>query len=250
MPIRSRRRYAKKRSSRTLRTSRILTRTSSKSQALQINALKRKVNRVYRACKPEIKTTVSEAETIAYTSESNSSVYRLYPLLVPSPGVGENERLGDAIRVLNAKLYLSAEYFNNSSTGYHDSESAGCQVRVLVGQFKSPQPNLSVPYLSELFAFSSSTGPNYTQLAISPLRDGVTDKFYILKDYRFTLTSARNQAMRKLTVKPANVRWFNGVNEQWNNCWVAIVVTGLHWDTDFKETCKITFSNKIVYTDP
>lgn len=249
MPRVSRRRYAKKRSSRALRTSSIFGKTSAKSQARQIAALKRRVSRVYKNCRPEIKSFVGDAETISYTSSSTSSYYRIYPLVSPVQGTSDEDRVGNAINVKSLKLYLTAEYFNNSSTGYHNSESAGCQVRVVVGQFRTAHASNAIPFISELFEYSAGTGPTYTQMSVVPLKQGITTKYRILRDYRFPMTTDRNQKIITLDVKPRNYKWYTTNVENHNNCWVAIVVTGLHWDEDFKETCMITFSNKIVYTD-
>lgn len=234
---------------RNLRTSRIFSRTSAKSQAHQINALKRRINSVYRKCKPEIKSYTGDAETVNYTSSSTSSYYKIYPLVAPVGGTEGDDRIGDYINVINSKLYLSCEYFNNSDTGYHNSESAGCQVRLVVGQFKTAHQPLAIPAISELFEYSAGSGATYTQMGVVPLHAGITSKYHILKDYKFTLTSARNQAMKIITVKPKDIKWFIQTAENRNGLWVCILVSGLHYDSNFQETCKITFSNKIVYTD-
>lgn len=221
---------------------------SSKSQANQIASLRNKINRVYNQCKPEIKTIVTSASTYNYTSESVSSYYKMYPMAVPGLGTGDKDRIGNHIKVINGVLYLSCEYFNSSTTGYHNTESSGCQVRIIIGQYNNAENYTSTPAISELFEFPGNTGPNYTQLAISPLLEGLTAKYKILKDYRFTMTSERNQKMLKIPFKPK-------IPYVWNdkglvpNCWAALVVTGLHYDTDFTETAKITVSDKLVFTD-
>lgn len=241
-------RYSR-RSARNLRTSRIFSRTSAKSQAYQINALKRRINRVYNRCKPEIKSYTSAPQTVNYTSSSLSSYYKVYPLVSPPLGNNNDGRIGNFIKVLNSKLYLSCEYFNNSSTGYHDSESSGCQVRVLIGQFKDTHTALYIPTIDELFEYVGGSGATYTQMGVVPLKTGITAKHRILADYKFTLTSARNQAMKTYTVKPKDYTWSLDSQEQHNGCWVCILVSGLHFDENFTETCKITFNNKLVYTD-
>ena len=234
---------------RNLRTSSIFSRTSAKSQAYQIASLKRRINKVYRKCKPELKSITGDAETVNYTSASTSSYYKIYPLVAPVGGTEGDDRIGDFINVVNSKLYLSCEYFNNSDTGYHNSESSGCQVRVVVGQFRTAHQPLAIPSISELFEYSAGSGATYTQMGMVPFKSGITAKYRILKDYRFTLTSARNQAMKKLVVKPKDIKWFIDSTENRNGMWVVILVSGLHWDNNFQETCKITFSNKLVYTD-
>lgn len=232
---------------RVLRTSSIFGRTSAKSQARQIAALRRRISRVSRNCAPEIKTYTGQAETVNYSSQTLSSYYKIYPLIVPSEGTGPDDRLGNQINVKKLHLYLTGEYYNTSETGYHTSESSGCQVRVVIGQFKTTQGANTIPSIDEIFAYSSGSGSNYTQMSVVPLKDGITTKYRILADKRFTLTTDRNQAMKTYSIKPVNYKWFAGNN--YNNCWVCILVAGLHSDANFTENCKITFSNKIVYTD-
>lgn len=233
---------------RTLSNRNIFGKTRAKAQARQIAALRNKVNKVYNACKPEIKTIVTSAETITYTSESLSSYYRAYPIASPDLGTGDKDRIGNHIKVINGVVYLSAEYFNSSDTGYHGTESSGCQVRVIIGQWKSSHQDNQIPAIEHIFEFPSNTGANYTQLAVSPLKEGITNSNAILRDVRFTMTAERNQKMLKIPFKPIFPYVWND-NEGFPNCWMMIVVSGLHYDTNFTETCKITVSDKLVFTD-
>lgn len=242
------RRYGYRRGSRYLSNRYIYGKKGASSQAKQIAALRNKVNKVYKACKPETKTVVTSAETINYTSETTSSYYRFYPMVVPSKGTGDADRVGNYIRVINGVLYLSMEYFNNSQTGYHDSESSGCQVRVIIGQFKKAQSYNSIPAIGDIFEFPSNTGPNYTQMALSPFKEGISSNYKILKDMRFTLTTDRNQKMLKIPWKP-KIPYVWDEGQLLPNCWACLVVTGLHFDTNFTETVKITVSDKLVFTD-
>ena len=241
------RRYNKRRNSR-LSNRRVFGRTSAKSQASQIATLRNRINKVYKACKPEVKTIVTNSETITYTSESLSSYYRMYPMTAPTLGTGDKDRIGNHIRVLNGVLYLSMEYFNSSQTGYHNTESAGCQYRIIIGQFKSRADSLSIPSIANLLEFPSNSGPEYTQLAISPLKEGLTNSFAILKDVHGVLTSDRNQKIMKIPFKP-KLPYVWDEDNKFNNCWACIIVAGLHYDQDYTETTKITVSDKLVFTD-
>lgn len=247
MPRRTYRKTSR-RTSRKLSNRRIYSRTSARAQASQIAALRNRINRVYRACRPEIKTIVTSAETISYTSQSMSSYYRFYPITSPELGTGDKERVGNFIRVINGVLYLSCEYFNSSTTGYHNTESSGAQVRVIIGQYNTDQGPTAIPSISELFEFPSNTGANYTQMALSPFREGVSSRFKILRDLRFTMTLDRNQKMLKVPFKPPLPYVFNDEG-QFPSCFACLLVTGLHYDTDFTETVKITVSDKLVFTD-
>lgn len=240
------RRYNRRRNSR-LSNRRIFGRTSAKSQASQIATLRNRMNKVYKACKPEIKTVITSAETISYTSESTSSYYRFYPWTQPDEGTADNQRTGNHIYVKNGVLYLSMEYFNSSQTGYHNTESSGCQVRVIIGQWKTNRGPTIIPAIGDILEFPGNIGPNYTQLALSPLKKGISAQQLILKDYKTVLTSERNQKMVKLSVKPrVPYVW---IGDTVPNMWALILVSGLHFDTDFTETVKITASDKLVFTD-
>lgn len=242
-----RRRYTS-RSRRTLSNRNIFGKTRSKAQARQIASLRNRVNKVYRICKPEIKTIVTSAETFSYTSESTSSYYKFYPITSPTLGTGDKERIGNAIRVINGVLYLSCEYFNSSATGYHNTESSGAQVRVIIAQWTSAHTPAQVPSIQSIFEFPGNVGANYTQMALSPLKEGITNSNRILKDFRFTLTTDRNQKMLKVPFKP-RVPYVFDDSGNFPNTWVCILVTGLHYDQDFTETVKITASDKLVFTD-
>lgn len=222
--------------------------TSAKAQARQIATLRNRINKVYKQCKPEVKTIVTSAETVSYTSSSLSSYYRFYPMTFPTPGTADKDRIGNFIRVINGVLYISAEYFNTSTTGYHNTESSGAQVRIVIGQWKARHPPTAIPTIDALFEFPSNTGANYTQMALSPLKEGITGWGSILKDIRFTMTVDRNQKMLKIPFKPRIPYVFDDKGE-FPNTWAVIIVTGLHYDTDFTETVKVTVSDKLVFTD-
>lgn len=250
MPRYGTRRYRRnyKRFNRRLSNRRIFGRTSAKSQASQIASLRNRINRVYNQCKPEIKTIVTGAETQTYTSETLSSYYRFYPMTSPDPGTGDKDRIGNHIKVINGVLYLSFEYYNSSPTGYHNTESAGCQYRIIIGQFNTAHSKSAIPPIADVLEYTGNTGANYTQLALSPLKEGITSKFTIIKDIRGVLTSERNQKMMKIAFKPKRPYVFDDAGA-FNNCWACLIVTGLHYDTDYTEYCKITVSDKLVFTD-
>lgn len=247
---RSNRRYNYK--GRKLSNKRVYGNRSARAQAGQIAALRNKINRVWNHCKPEIKTVLSTPVTASYTSQTAESYYKFYPIVVPSLGDGDNNRVGNFIRVINGVVYLTMEYFNSSSTGYYNAESSGCQVRVIIGQYSTSMDDSLYPSIMNLFASPNNTGANYIQMAISPLREGITSDFKILKDYKRVLTSDNNQKILKIPFKPKLPYVFSADESGSNlvrNCWVGIIVTGLHYDSNFTETVKITQSSKLVFTD-
>ena len=244
----STRRRSYRRTRRTLSNRNVYGKTSAKAQARQIASLRNRINKVYKVCRPEIKTIVTGSDTITYTSESISSYYRMYPMTAPQLGTGDKDRIGNSIRVINGVLYLSMEYFNSSVTGYHDTESSGCQYRIIIGQFKSRASSTIIPSIDNLLEYPSNHGPSYTQLAISPLKEGLTNSFCILRDIHGALTLDRNQKIMKIPFKPRMPYVFDD-DGKFDNCWACLIVAGLHYDEDFIETVKITVSDKLVFTD-
>ena len=85
-------------------------------------------------------------------------------------------------------------------------------------------------------------------MALSPLKEGISNWAHILKDTRFIMTTDRNQKMLKIPFKPREPYVYNDAG-QFPNCFVCVVVTGLHYDANFTETVKITISDKLVFTD-
>ena len=232
----------------TLRKSNIFSNRSAKSQSYQIAALNRKVNRVYRTTKPEYKVVgiTGAHHTSFYSSEATSPHIYVNYFDGPNAGTADYQRIGDKINSIAYHFYGTFEYHNTSTSGYHNSESAGAPMRVIILQRKVESTPESAVNLSDVLAITASSGDAYSCQVMSPFRDGVTEKYNILCDRKFTLTSARNQKLLHLKVKPKNMR-FNGSNT--NGLVVFIISAGLHYDANFTETVECYWSQKYVFTD-
>lgn len=240
------RRYRKSRSNR-LSTRRVFSKTSAKAQASQINTLRKRINYVSRQCRPEMK--VLNGAVLSKTFDSQTLLNTYWAIAGPNLRLGsaDNERVGDRVNVKNLQFTFTAEYYNNSQTGYHDSESAGTTMRIIIGQFKTPRSESTVPTISDVLSASSNTGATYTHQAVIPLKNGITERYRILKDIKFVMTSSNNQRLIKLNVRPFSYRWTD--KEEFNNVWVMVVTAGLHNDTDFSEFVEMSANIKMVYTD-
>lgn len=242
---RGRRNYRRNR--RTLSNRSVYSKTSARSQARQIALLRNRVNSVYKATRPEMKVLNG---SIIYKTLDSQTLFNTY-WTIGGPnlelGSGDNQRVGDKINVRNVQFTFTAEYYNNSATGYHNSESAGTTMRIIVGQYKTPRAYDVVPLISAVLSQSSNTPPIYTHQAVVPLKNGITEDYYILKDMKFAMTSSNNQRLIKFNVKPRNIRW--DANGNYNNFWVMVISAGLHFDTDFSEFVQMTANLKMVYTD-
>lgn len=247
MAPRNYRRYRRYRRGGALSTKRIYSRTSAKSQATQIYALRKRVTALQNALRPDVKIVNGTPATFTYDSGTLTSIWNGFGVVQPAIGPDNGQRIGDKIyeKSLNVQMYF--EYYNNSSTGYHDSESSGATVRVFVVQHKESGSEQSTFDLSEFLENPSNTGANYNILPVKPFVHQITQDWKVLYDKYFTVTADRNQKLMKFTLKPGTIRFDDSGNH--NFIKVYTVVSGLHYDTDFKEYVKQTVNVKLAYTD-
>lgn len=248
------RRYSSRKRNRKLSKANIYLNTSARSQATQIAAVNRKVNNLSKRLKMEyhIITTANLSKT--FTSSLLSETY--FSFWMPAPArqsALDTGFTGDLCHALSLTLHGYAEYFNNSNTGYHDTESAGCVLRIIAIQCKTADRSLqSPPTPSDLLVSVGGSGDNYTALAFSPFRNGITNEFRILLDYRCTLTTNRNQKLLKVNVpfgKYRDLRFDNQVNALNNMVAFVVIAGGLHYDSNYVETLQFTGMTKLVFRD-
>nr|BDF97682.1 capsid protein [Cressdnaviricota sp.] len=224
--------------------------TSAKSQAKQIATLRNRINRVYKKTRPEIKNILGAAIKHSFSSGVLSNVWYsgVFPMPVLNSGK-DNGMIGNYCKPVSLQLNGTIEYYNNSNTGYHDSESAGCMARVIIVQRKTPEDYTTNHELSEFIPNPSNTGPEYTTMAVKPLRTGITENWNVLCDRRFILTSDKNQKIFRIRVKPRPFRFNNENNNIFNYCKFIVIAAGLHYDENFKEYLEFTEYVKMSYTD-
>ena len=195
-----RRRVIRKRSTRgTLSTRRIYGSTSARNQARQISALNKRIAYVQRQCRPEYKLFSGTNESYSFNSGAIGSTYKIVTFNGPLVGTSDSTFIGNKVRSIALNLYFTGEYHNSSQTGYHDSESSGTPFRIVVLQRK--QPSNSSVGIDEILSASAGSGADYTMQAVAPLKRGITENFKVLKDYKFTFTSARNQKIQQKHLK-------------------------------------------------
>ena len=220
---------------------------SARSQALQIAALRNRVNKVSRACKPErkvaIDTTVGQYGMDSSVAGDNDVV--ITSLAIPV-GNTDRQRIGDKIYRKDT-YYFTFEYHNTSDTGYHSSESAGTTLRVICGQYKSTAGSTDAPAVSDLISLYGTSGSPMTISAIAPLVNGITRDFKIFKDFKFNITTNANQHTLKVSTPWYLCRSDGAANSKHTWCWV--VANGLHHDSNFTEYVLLTAFRKTVFTD-
>lgn len=249
------RRY-RKRANKVLSKKSIYGSRSARAQSNQIAALNRKVNYIAKRDRPETKVVLSSTVNKRFTSKLLSEVYEVIVPALPSPSSStDSGMVGDVCHMKSFRLNLYAEYFNTSDTGYHNSESAGAVIRIIALQHKVVD-NDGIASMSpdNIFNDYGSVGTSYTAIAFSPFKTGITNKYRVLMDKRYYITTDKNQLCLNIPCPLGKYRDLRYTNNLPVNGWsnfvnFVIFVSGLHGDKDFSETVDITYNTKLVYTD-
>lgn len=245
------RRYYKRYNSK-LSARKVFSKRSAKAQASQIYSLSRKINRIAKANKPEIKVITSTPFEQDFDSSSLSKIWMTWVPPVPSQGTTDKSRIGTFVRCKSLTAYFSMEYYNSSTTGYHNTESAGCTARLILYQWKKTQDSTNQAAITDIgnfFEYASNAGSSYTMLCNCPFKTGISEKIHILADRKVILTTNKNQVNYKIRVKPDNLKFDANSTTLHNQIFGVIVVSGLHYDTDYTEHLQVSAMAKLVYTD-
>lgn len=246
------RRYRGKRyyrRSKVLSTRNVFGNRGGKAQARQISALTHKVRKMERRNKPQAKVYIYQPTNVAFSSASGSEVSYTFNSLTIGKGTADHDRTGDIVRRKD-HWYFNFEYYNTSNIGFHDSEASGACIRVIVGQYKSAVSDTLTPNPEQLISNFAASGVGYTQAAIAPLLNGVTQTYRIMSDRKYTITSDRNQKMIHVVSPYYTCRYTDEVAGRSNHAFCMVVVTDLHWDVNFAEVVKGTCSRKVVFYNP
>lgn len=231
----------------TLSTRRIFSRTSAKSQASQIYALRRSIRRLSQQTKPETKVWIGGSANFTFTSDAFTNVHRFVNVSPIVQGSGSSQRIGDKINMKAVRFDAYFEYFNNSQTGYLNGESSGGVVRIIALQRKEPAVYTEDKYVSDILAHASASGSDYTIMTASPFKPNITETWKILGDKTFTVTTTRNQKVFHMTVSPGIIRFDTAGN--CNYITFLVVTSGLHYDGQASESITGTYAVKCAFTD-
>lgn len=209
-----------RRGRRTLSTRSIFNNKSAKSQAKQIHALRRAVNSVRSQCKPEVKVIRSlnnnvglALDTTAAPGTTNSATLNI-PL--PQIGTDDNNRIGNAIKLVNPKVFVGLQYNerNNSTSSLYSSRlrNHGIQVRLIAVQAKITHD--SVPQLTDILqSVNFSTQIDSMMMLREPFKQGITSRFHILLDKRYTVNLDNPTKSFRMNIRPKtrSVVWQDGI---------------------------------------
>ena len=169
-----------RRSARTLSTRRIFNNKSARSQAKQIHALRRRINRVYRATKPEVKILEQDQYNALQLLPGPQGLTAFQEtFLRPALGTGDAERTGNVVNLKAATVFLSAKYASTTHSSstipmYNLTNGAsGAGLRVIAVQSKVAMA--TAPSLQTILhnPISDSTGGIYSMANLKiPFEDG------------------------------------------------------------------------------
>lgn len=246
----SRKRYSRfgYRRARTLSNRRIFGNRSSRSQAVQIAAIRNRVNKVYRACKPEKKFVEGSIYEQTFSNGAIATNYKIYTATSIDPGNSDSQRIGN--RVWRKDSYrFRVCYANNASesSGLHNNETSAAQVRVIVGIWKEVGTSQSIPNISDILSSYSSTGEGYRSLVVQPLARGVTERHKIIHDKIYTVSLNNPITTHKLDTPWYDCRYDK---DQYHiHSWILFIAGDLDYDTSFGEQLELIGTRKTTFTD-
>lgn len=244
--------YRKKKYNRkTLSNKNVYGKTSAKSQARQIAALRSRINQCYKVCKPEIRWKSDGIKSWNFTNNSIASGGYEYKIwgdesLNISNGLNDIAGSGDFIRSVSLQYFIAGEYSDSIST-MAANEGRGCVLRMVVVQSKIPKPLASPPGIDDIIDGYVSSGDAYNLNSVRSLKRGITDNFKVLCDKKWIITYTKNQLATKFKVNVPNNLRFQG--SDYNRVYVCLMATALRWDSEQSYSCKVSVESKFVYTD-
>lgn len=189
--VRTTRRRIYKRKRSTLSNFKIATRTSAKAQSRQIYALKKRVNRIYRMNKPEVRlqervatgVTLSSTDpgVVTFPTYSGSSSTGIIPFLGTRTLVEQgNAPVNNFARLRSFNLYGNLEYATLTTT------SQPVTLRLVIIQTK----NTRAQAFTAADVFSDGANPSF-QRVYGPLQYGLARIGKVLSDKRYILSYQR-----------------------------------------------------------
>lgn len=251
MPYYRRRGYRRNRyyrRNRVLSTRSIYSNRSSRSQATQIAAIRNKVNKVYRACKPEKKFVEGSIYEQTFSNGALATNYKIYTATSIDPGTSDSQRIGN--RVWRKDSYRFRICYSNNAqgtSGFHEFETPAAQVRVIVGIWKEVGTAASIPNISDIIANYSSTGEGYRSLVVQPLARGVTERHKIIHDKVYTVSLNDPISTHKLDTPWYDCRYDK--DQYHEHSWILFIAGDLDYDTSYEEHMELIGTRKTTFTD-
>lgn len=254
------RRYGRRRGTRTLSTRSIFSSRSARSQANQIYALRRRIARIGRQLRPDVKQSTIGPFSKTFTNNATANTWYSTWFGIIGNGTADNARVGDKVSLRSSTIYASFEYANNFTAEPVTVEAKGCTVRVIVLQARTATgygEDLADP--SAIVHGYTNTGAQYDLNTVSPLKEGITKTWAVLRDMRFRLSEDNPVKQLVLRLKPKwrTLRYESTspegggdpVNHPNHGFFVFVCVSGLHWFSSVSEQVSMSIQSKYAWTD-
>ncbi|QIR82196.1 capsid protein [Chicken virus mg4_1578] len=249
---RSRRRYTR-RNRRSLSNRYIYGKKSSSAQAKQIAALRNRVSSIAKSCRPEIKVTYGEFANTFNNSSTSANSFSQF-VYVPKTNID-----GNVIQFKSFRLCGNFEYTDTFATNTALDHQRSCTMRIIIYQMRSASTNSSFS-ISNILDIAPS-GISYELNAYKPFKAGSGRVVKILSNRVITLSD--QQPIKRFDIKLSKGLINQTYLMQNENdidklvelplprgaFGIAIVASGLHWDSTYSQQVKANFFAKIAYTD-
>lgn len=197
-----------RRSRRALSTRNIFNNKGARSQASQISALKKRINHVYRQCRPETKLKEGSPVVLAVAWDDENP-YALYSVDMPDVGTGDSDMTGNVCNIKDVHIYLDAELdmqYTAPNYALYGGVPGNLSYRIVAFCTKSLTDNS--PDVDDIaVTIPQTTNPNqYKMNSIRPLNEGVSSKYDILYDRNFSVTQSRYSRKHHLRVTGSRIR--------------------------------------------
>lgn len=265
----AKRRYSNRRNyrrgNRTLSTRSIFNNKSARAQAGQLNAMRKRINYVYRQCRPEIKTADSYVDQ-HYIPYDDTYSYRLISLDMPIEGVGDHAMTGNVINIKDVHIYMNAMVqamsTDQSAPTYliQGGIPISMDYRVILFALKASSDHEPDVYnLLEVSKYADDF-KGYQMNAVKPFNPGASSVVKIFYDRKFSLsTQGRVSRSHHLKLKGSQIyRFTRDPSTMYSKGRLfALIIPVLHFEgnllygsTPFKPAGLFDVMTKFAYTDP
>lgn len=211
--------------------------------------------RINRSLRPDIKVLYTNPQIHEFSNSAISDTYIYGWFGQVANGNTQANRVGDKIFVKNFNYRANVVYYNDFELG-NPNDTASASIRFLFLQCRTPnQFNVSNNAITNFLTFFSGTGDNpaYQILALSPLRNNITESYAVLLDKRYVVTDNKPHLLIDLNVplKWKTLRYQGASTDNYPNhgIMLIILVSGLKWQASLSENVRITDTSKLVFTE-
>lgn len=242
MPFRYKRynrRYRRRRTA--LSTRNITMRTSARNQSKQILSLRNRISNVERTCRPEIQLFNTSDDAI-FSNSTFAATYDVWTLTVSGDNIA-----GQWLRSKNLSLRAIVEYSDNYQNVIAADHQRTCTFRfILFARTSSGTNGIPVTNIVDL----ASSGTDYELNAIRPLKKGVTSYAKIYYDKSYVISD--KSPIKKIAI---NLKRIMNLHKETTDThprgeiYLAIIASGLHFDSSYVQQMKVSFISTYAYSD-